>query len=142
MRMTWTQSCKVFLNSLVCLSECTRGRSGITSLAIPEVYRIGHSYPGHDIKLPNQLRWTRIIMRLYEPIWNKLKLTGSAQLTANRLLHRRIIKAVIKEKWMDIGYKLQISPFHSRIEYSRSNSILTFRLVKYLNDSAITFSDI
>ena len=81
-------------------------------------------------------------MRLYEPIWQELKQTGTAKLTANRALHRRIIKAVIKEKWLDIGYKLQIYPQHCRVEYSRSNSILTFRLVKYVIGSAITVSDL
>ena len=81
-------------------------------------------------------------MRLYEPIWQELKQKGTAKLTANRVLHRRIIKAVIKEKWLDIAYKYQIYPQHCRVEYERSNSIITFRLVRYVIGNAITISDI
>ena len=37
-------------------------------------------------------------MRKYQPIWLKLKRTGSASIAAHPLLHARIIKAVVKEK--------------------------------------------
>lgn len=75
------------------------------------------------------------IMRQYEPIWTKLKSLPQSEaaskgvsLTAPRALHRRIIKAVKKEKWMDIAYKLEIEPRIAVLSHSQKNSILTFRL--------------
>jgi hypothetical protein len=67
-------------------------------------------------------------MRKYEPIWHKLKKEKQVSITANRLVHPRIIKAVIKEKYEDIAYKLAIEPARARISYTRNNSILTFYL--------------
>jgi hypothetical protein len=72
------------------------------------------------------------LMRKYEPIWIKLKQKGVASITAHPLLHKRIIKAVIKEKWLDIGYKLEIQPRHSIMTHTRTGSILEFKLTKYL----------
>jgi len=46
-------------------------------------------------------------MRKYETIWVKIKTAGSCTLVANPALHRRIKKAVTKEKWRDYGYKVQ-----------------------------------
>ena len=74
-------------------------------------------------------------MRQYEPIWNKLKSlprkeaeTKGVSLTAPRPLHGRIIKAVKKEKWMDLGFKLTIEPRESTLFHARKNSVLTFFL--------------
>jgi hypothetical protein len=69
-------------------------------------------------------------MRKYEPIWNKLKTDGTVSITANRLLHPRIIKAVIKEKYGDVGYKVKIEPAIATLTYTRSHAILTFYLTK------------
>lgn len=76
-------------------------------------------------------------MRTYEPIWNQLKRDGKVSLTANRLLHARIIKAVTKEKWMDTGFKLQIEPKVSILSHTRKGSILTFYLEYSLYDSRL-----
>lgn len=82
-------------------------------------------------------------MRLYQPIWEKLKREGQASITANRVLHPRILKAVIKEKWLDLGYKMEIAPYHCIVTHSRSNSVLTFYLTKHLHPQAvITLQDI
>jgi hypothetical protein len=74
-------------------------------------------------------------MRQYEPIWVKLKSLSQSEasskgvsITAPRALHRRIIKAVKKEKWMDIAYKLEIEPRVAVLSHSQKNSILTFQL--------------
>ena len=67
-------------------------------------------------------------MREYQPIWEKLKRDKVAQVTANRLLHPRIIKAVKKEKWMDIGFKISIDPRKAVISHTIKNSIITFKL--------------
>ena len=71
-------------------------------------------------------------MRQYEPIWNILKLKGVCEITAPKPYHRRIIKAVIKEKYKDLAYKLELSDVHKRatLEYTCDNSIIKFKLVK------------
>jgi hypothetical protein len=46
-------------------------------------------------------------MRKYETIWVKIKTEGSCTLVANPALHKRIKKAVTKEKWRDNAYKIQ-----------------------------------
>lgn len=66
--------------------------------------------------------------RAYQPIWEKLKADGKVSITANRLLHPRIIKAVIKEKWMDIGYKMQIEPATAFLSHEVKFSVITFTL--------------
>lgn len=79
-------------------------------------------------------------MRKYESIWIKLKKEKQVSLTANRLLHPRIIKAVIKEKWGDVGYKVQIEPAHARLSYTIKHSVLTFYL--YLTITYMTSGDL
>ena len=66
--------------------------------------------------------------RHYFPIWKQLKDHHTVSITASRPLHARIIKAVKKEKWQDMSYKLQIEPRRATLSHSRSNSILTFTL--------------
>jgi hypothetical protein len=46
-------------------------------------------------------------MRKYQAIWVKLKQEGVCRLTAHPSLHKRIKKAVSKEKCSDVAYKLQ-----------------------------------
>lgn len=74
-------------------------------------------------------------MRDYEPIWVKLKTLPredaeriGVSITANTRLHKRIIKAVIKEKWKDLGFKLLLDGYVTELEHSRSFSVLTFYL--------------
>jgi hypothetical protein len=66
--------------------------------------------------------------RQYYPIWQDLKANNTARITAPRALHRRIIKAVKKEKWMDIGYKISIEPRKAIISHARSGGVVTFFL--------------
>lgn len=73
--------------------------------------------------------------RQYNPIWYHLKTLDAKiaasqgiSVTAPRPLHRRIAKAVRKEKWLDIGYKIIIEPKHAIMYTARSGSILTFYL--------------
>lgn len=67
-------------------------------------------------------------MRQYERIWEQLKLKKEVSITANRLLHPRILKAVVKEKWKDVGYKIQIEPRRAILSHSAHHSVLTFKL--------------
>lgn len=75
------------------------------------------------------------VARFYQPIWDKLKSmppkeasTIGVSITANRLLHPRIIKAVIKEKWMDIGFKIQLDDRKARLDFVTKHSTITFYL--------------
>jgi hypothetical protein len=80
-------------------------------------------------------------MREYQPIWIALKRDKAVSITANRLLHPRIIKAVTKEKWMDMGFKIQCDPLYAKLHVSAKNSVLTFKL-SFHQASPITVKDI
>jgi len=77
----------------------------------------------------------------YDPIWFKLKRDRVVSITANRLLHPRIIKAVTKRKWLDIGYKLQCDPLYAKLHVSRKGSVITFSL-SFHQAAPITLKDI
>lgn len=81
-------------------------------------------------------------MREYEPIWNELKQKKRASISASRALHKRIIKAVTKEKWMDTAFKLQIYPKHALMFHSRKGSVITFELRLYLDLTKVTIGDV
>lgn len=59
-------------------------------------------------------------LRQYEPIWIALKERGYCRIAAPTPLHRRIKKAVIKEKYNDIAWKLTLS------EEQHKSAALTF----------------
>jgi hypothetical protein len=69
-------------------------------------------------------------MRMYEPIWQKLKKDGLVKLAVPRPLHRRIIKAVIKEKDMDVVHKLVLleKRLRQRISYTQNDSMIIIKL--------------
>jgi len=81
-------------------------------------------------------------MRQYEPVWIKLKKDLRVSITAHRSLHKRIIKAVTKEKWLDDGYKLEIFPKHAVMYHSRKGSVITFILQHYVDLTKVTTQDI
>lgn len=73
--------------------------------------------------------------RYYYAIWKDLKSlpptdasTKGVRISAPRPLHKRIIKAVKKEKWLDLGYKIRMEPKIATLVVFRENSIITFRL--------------
>ena len=83
----------------------------------------------------------------YDLIWARLKRDGKVSITANRAFHRRIIKAVTKQKWKDIGFKIQIEPKYAFLSYSRSYAILTFHLdiryaIDYRTRGPLTLEDV
>lgn len=67
-------------------------------------------------------------MRMYGEIWYRLKKEKTVSVTANRLLHARILKAVHKEKGIDLAYKLQIEPRKAVMTHSSKHAVLTFYL--------------
>jgi hypothetical protein len=71
----------------------------------------------------------------YLPIWNRLKLHGTATIVAMPALHRRIIKAVQKRRDRDLGFKLQLAEDGMKHEISwliKGNTI-TFSLHKRIS---------
>lgn len=71
-------------------------------------------------------------MRKYEELWLIIKRDGSVKITAPVPLHRRIIKATLKEKYKDLGYKLLMLEKNIVLElnYVVTNSVIEFRLDK------------
>ena len=71
-------------------------------------------------------------MSLYDPIWNALKDSPgpihTKSVVVNRNLHARIIKAVIKRKWLDVGFKVAIEPKIAHLTYTREGNTITFYL--------------
>jgi hypothetical protein len=68
--------------------------------------------------------------RVYFPLWNKLKLQGTVQISAPRPFHARIIKAVIKEKHMDLSFKYKLSENCQRatLKSRRNGALIIFTL--------------
>jgi len=48
-------------------------------------------------------------MRRYEPIWIELKTHGYVKITAPRQLHKKIKAMIIKEKYTDYAWKLEMA---------------------------------
>jgi len=70
-------------------------------------------------------------MRTYEPIWIQLKSAGKVRIAAPPALHKRIIKAVTKEKWLDMGWKLELDEAGRKLptlEYKREDKFIVFTL--------------
>ena len=83
---------------------------------------------------------------MYEPIWVKLRELPHPQarklgvsITSPRPFHKRIIKAVTKEKDIDVGYKImlaeQFKGKYAILRHKRENCILTFYLEFSLTES-------
>lgn len=45
--------------------------------------------------------------RMYQEIWEAVKKTGRCTIECNPRLFERVKKAVIKEKWLDIPFKVE-----------------------------------
>jgi hypothetical protein len=54
--------------------------------------------------------------------------TKGVSVTANRVLHPRILKAVVKEKWLDLEYKLATEPRTMILHHTTKHSVITFYL--------------
>jgi len=48
-------------------------------------------------------------MRKYQPIWENIKTNGHTTIVAPPIVHARIIQAVRKEKWRDMGWKFLLA---------------------------------
>lgn len=81
-------------------------------------------------------------MRIYQPIWDKLKAEGTVSITLNKVFHARMIKAIVKLKWEDLEYKMELLPYHASLSHSTQGAVLTFYLKKILGNKKISPSDI
>lgn len=70
--------------------------------------------------------------RLYQPAWNQLKNnpTEPLKIAAPKKFHARIIKAITKEKDMDVAYKLVMYEAGKRVRLRThsDHNLLTFTL--------------
>lgn len=71
-------------------------------------------------------------MRQYEAIWLRLKKDSSVRIAAPAALHRRIVKAVTKEKDMDVVYKMEMIGKNIRVylKHESEGGVLRFWLDK------------
>lgn len=74
-----------------------------------------------------------IVLRQYQYIWEKVKNEGFAKVHAPLHLHKRIIKAVSKEKNIDIGFKILCQ--ERRSNYHLINDINGEYISFYLKDA-------
>ena len=72
--------------------------------------------------------------RKYQPIWEQIKSSGYCEISAHPAYHRRIIKAIWKEKTQDLEYKMQCletyPPIRTLNFTSISGSVIKFTLIK------------
>lgn len=74
-------------------------------------------------------------MRKYYPIWQKLKTKRKVVVVHPAHLHARLIKAVMKERTMDTGFRLELAEAdsHAKIVTSSTDNYITFTLKIYLD---------
>lgn len=70
-------------------------------------------------------------MRKYQPIWEAIKQSSTASLSADPSAHYRIIRAVRKEKDLDLGWKMQCLEAGKKYKLldKADGSLLTFKLI-------------
>ena len=71
-------------------------------------------------------------MRIYQPIWETLKKNHVCKLAAAPELHKRIKKAVIKEKYNDTAFKVEceVRGIFLELHIESKQGMLTFRLIR------------
>ena len=73
-------------------------------------------------------------MRMYMPIWKALKEHKTVTITAPEKYHKRIIKAVIKEKWLDRSFKSREGWRTMWLRYHIHKNDITFTLYYRMTD--------
>jgi hypothetical protein len=73
------------------------------------------------------------IERKYAQVWEQIKQKGICAISAHKAYHRRIKKALRKEKDQDLLYKMNCleanPPIVARVKTKTSGSVITFRLI-------------
>lgn len=67
-------------------------------------------------------------MRQYEQLWTDLKVNGTARIVAHKAFHARIIKAIWKEKHMDLAFKQECLETGKRF---RNNTTITGSVIEF-----------
>jgi hypothetical protein len=72
--------------------------------------------------------------RKYNSIWIALKKNGHCAISAHTALHARIVKAVIREKDWDVGFKLlnQENGRMMKLRYEKDGAMIRFFLVQHI----------
>jgi len=78
-------------------------------------------------------------MRKYYPIWNQLKSTKRAVVVHPSHLHARLIKAVLKERTMDTGFRYELAEAdrYAKVFSKSDGNMITFTLKYYLDPTEI-----
>lgn len=70
--------------------------------------------------------------RKYSPVWRQAKLDGFCEISAHKSYHKRIRKALRKEKDEDLLYKMEcleaIPPVQATLKVTVKGSIIRFTL--------------
>lgn len=74
-------------------------------------------------------------MRKYQPIWLELKTKNEVLVVHPNHLHARLIKAVLKERTMDTGFRLELSELnrYAKVFFRSTGNYITFTLKYYLD---------
>ena len=77
--------------------------------------------------------------RLYQPLWETLKANKSVVISIHPSLHARTIKAVMKERTQDEGFKFQLVENSQRcwIRYRREGWLIHFHLDFSIGESDV-----
>ncbi len=80
----------------------------------------------------------------YSPIWERLKLNGEVTLAIPVPLQKRVIKAVIATKDLDLGHKLLLleSKKSCRISYVINGARVRFNLKTYVQVKRLVMEDL
>ena len=70
-------------------------------------------------------------MRKYQPIWKKLKDSKKVSIVADKRMHARIKRGVIKEKDEDLAFKVETDQIYGKtykLYISSEGDVLTFQI--------------
>jgi hypothetical protein len=78
-------------------------------------------------------------VRKYQKIWIELKTKNKLHVLHPEHLHARLIKAVLKERTMDTGFRYELSEANrcAKVFATSDGNIITFRLKYYLSPEDI-----
>lgn len=74
-------------------------------------------------------------MRKYYPAWHKLKTEGKIILVTPKHLHKRVIKAIMKERSADTGFRLELAEQDrcAKVFATSKDNMIRFTLKYYLS---------
>lgn len=77
--------------------------------------------------------------RKYYPAWLVLKTKGKLTVVHPSHLHKRMVKAILKERTMDTGFRLELSEGnkYAKVFATSEGNLITFRLKYYLDPTDV-----